>query len=479
MAGEDRDRRFEKALAQQLRRDARYDAAACLDPETLAAYHERLLAAEEMSAAKNHLVACARCQEILAQLEATQEVVDLQDQRKVPVSMQAKGGALRAATAREPELLAAHAAAPVAATSKVVQLATKRSSRLRWAAPIGAIAAVLLLWVGVNGFRSQHRFSKQATQVAENRSENGRRQESAPASPSFERQKNEAVAHDELKEQPAASPPSTAKSPSEDRGSIAALNAPRAESKTAKKPPAAPHATTRELADAAKPSSGFGLGSGGAPSIEKSQEEEVAQAKSDGVEAMRSRRDTLDADKKLPAAAGALSGVAAAPPPPAPAQKAMQSVAESVEVSSANALSKDVNDTRAYSKVVLAGGLATPFSVEAPGGKSVWRFGDQGAIFHSKNSGKAWESQISGVTAKLITGSSPSEKVCWIAGANGTLLRTTNGGKHWQLVITPIAGDLGGVHSTDANHASIWDAPNRASYQTADGGVTWQRTPNE
>src|SRR5580765_7421509 len=95
MPGEDRDRLFEKALAQQLRRDAGYDAAACLDPETLAAYHERLLSAEEMSTAKNHLVACARCQEILAQLEATQEVVDLQDQRRVPVSTEAKGGAVR------------------------------------------------------------------------------------------------------------------------------------------------------------------------------------------------------------------------------------------------------------------------------------------------------------------------------------------------------------------------------------------------
>ena len=477
MPGEDRDRLFEKALAQQLRQEAAYGAAACLDPETLAAYHERLLSAEEMSMAKNHLVRCARCQEILAQLEATQEVVDLEDQRKVPVSIEAKDGALRDAIAEVPDLLGSRAAAPAAAKGKVVQLATKRSAVLRWAAPVGAIAAALLLWVGVSEFRTQHGFSEQAKQVAESRSENGRRQESEPASPSFEPQKNQAVARDELKEQAAASPRSTRKSPSEEPGSASALNAPLgAESKTEKKSPAAPHAITRELADAAKPSSGFAVGSGEAPSIEKSKEEEVAQAKSDGVEAFESRRDTLDADKKLQAA-GALSGAAAAPPP-APSAKAKQSAAESVEVSSANVLSKDAND-RAYSTVALAGGLATPFSVEAPGGRSVWRFGDQGAIFHSKNSGKAWESQISGVTRKLVAGSAPSEKVCWIAGANGTLLRTTNGGKHWQLVITPISGDLGGVQATDANHASIWDAPNRASYQTADGGVTWQRTANQ
>ena len=70
MPSEDRDRLFENALARHLRSDAAAaEKSACLDAEVLAAYHERLLSSEEMSAAKDHLVSCARCQEILAQLD--------------------------------------------------------------------------------------------------------------------------------------------------------------------------------------------------------------------------------------------------------------------------------------------------------------------------------------------------------------------------------------------------------------------------
>src|SRR5258707_6643049 len=82
MSAEGRDQLFEKALARQLRAGKDAQAAACPDAETLAAYHERLLSVEELSAAKKHLVSCVRCQEILAQLEATQDLVESQDRQK-------------------------------------------------------------------------------------------------------------------------------------------------------------------------------------------------------------------------------------------------------------------------------------------------------------------------------------------------------------------------------------------------------------
>src|ERR1700745_1380383 len=72
---DDRDQLFEKALARQLRADSAGESL-CLDPETLAAYQERALSSEEMSAAKSHIVSCLRCQEILAQLETTEEIAD-------------------------------------------------------------------------------------------------------------------------------------------------------------------------------------------------------------------------------------------------------------------------------------------------------------------------------------------------------------------------------------------------------------------
>src|SRR5262249_61415235 len=78
MPGEDRERIFEKALARHLRANPPSGAhardAACPDADGLAAYHERMLTAEEMISWKGHIALCPRCQEILAQLEATDEL---------------------------------------------------------------------------------------------------------------------------------------------------------------------------------------------------------------------------------------------------------------------------------------------------------------------------------------------------------------------------------------------------------------------
>src|ERR1700681_4316867 len=90
MGHEDRERKFEQALARHLRGDAvgtRNETGAhaavphesgkgaeCLDAATLAALHEGMLSNSEMDAAKEHVAVCTRCQEILMQLEATAEI---------------------------------------------------------------------------------------------------------------------------------------------------------------------------------------------------------------------------------------------------------------------------------------------------------------------------------------------------------------------------------------------------------------------
>ena len=80
MPRDDREQNFDQALAHSLRasgdshgNDAN-GASDCLDAETLAAYHERLLDPEEMAQRKTHIASCERCQEILAQLEATDAI---------------------------------------------------------------------------------------------------------------------------------------------------------------------------------------------------------------------------------------------------------------------------------------------------------------------------------------------------------------------------------------------------------------------
>jgi photosystem II stability/assembly factor-like uncharacterized protein len=120
-----------------------------------------------------------------------------------------------------------------------------------------------------------------------------------------------------------------------------------------------------------------------------------------------------------------------------------------------------------------------PSGMVAANGKSIWRFGEHGAIVHSSDGGKAWKSQQVPVAATLTGGSAPAKNICWIAGAAGTLLRTTDGGKHWQVIITPIAGDLGGVLASDGKRATIWDVPRRATYHTSNGGKTWEKKTAE
>src|SRR5215475_5674797 len=163
---EDRDQLFEKALARHLRGESAGESL-CLDPETLAAYHERMLSPEELSSAKSHIVSCARCQQILAQLEATEEVNELEETSQ---SVPAVGAIAAPLQLDRRDALRSAETVACALPEKVVAIPARRFSSLRWAAPAGAIAAALLIWIGVRDFRiAPRRTSEAAKQIAENR----------------------------------------------------------------------------------------------------------------------------------------------------------------------------------------------------------------------------------------------------------------------------------------------------------------------
>jgi photosystem II stability/assembly factor-like uncharacterized protein len=168
----------------------------------------------------------------------------------------------------------------------------------------------------------------------------------------------------------------------------------------------------------------------------------------------------------------------AAPPAPSAAAKEKQTTIVNAQAAAPTLEMKDSNQPAALNKAFY-NLSALPSGVMAPDGKSLWRFGASGAVMHSSDAGQTWQPQSSGVIAALTNASAPSDKVCWIAGAAGTLLFTKDGGNHWKVIITPIAGDLGGVRASDAKHASIWDLPNHVAYQTSDGGATWKPAANE
>src|SRR5271154_4626151 len=83
MGSDERDQQFERALGRHLRGAEQY--AACPDPETLAAYHERTMSLEEMSRWKEHIAGCARCQEALALVEQSEGALaeEWQDERNL------------------------------------------------------------------------------------------------------------------------------------------------------------------------------------------------------------------------------------------------------------------------------------------------------------------------------------------------------------------------------------------------------------
>ncbi|MGH6631479.1 MAG: zf-HC2 domain-containing protein [Burkholderiales bacterium] len=147
MPPRDDQSRFEQVLARHLRR-----GADCPDAETLAAYHERALTAEEMNAFKGHIAACGRCQEVLAGLEAS-EGVTVHEQDELYV---ADIGSARAA-----EVMSA--AAPMSAAPAIRR--TRPNRTWKWMAPAAAVAAGILVWVGV---RQMRHTSPETTTVAVN-----------------------------------------------------------------------------------------------------------------------------------------------------------------------------------------------------------------------------------------------------------------------------------------------------------------------
>jgi hypothetical protein len=487
MPSEDRDRLFEKALAQHLRRDALAAGdSACLDAETLAAYHERMLSSEEMSLAKDHLVSCARCQETLAQLEATGSVNELQNRDDELVAAAASASGLKRREAVQETGAARREESSKRAGAS--EFRVRKSSMRRWAVPAGAIAAGLLLWMGIYERRSAlSKKSEPATEIAQNRSDAPRTQQFPAAQPeSGAKQQKDDSARNEfreaLKEQPSAPPPPPVVMHDEMQSRQKAEPSSGHSSADKKARSAAPLASKEK--NPKKPSGERNSREEAGRLSAETEPSDVASevAAPDSVEIAGGKTQNSEAKPQIVEGEVGGAGKAGAPSPPPQAAPSRARVAQSesgaAEIARASSLNKDGKERALYSNAILnAGALAAVAA--SPDGKSVWRFGGHGAIVYSSDGGKTWESQSAGVPADLTAGSAPSKKICWIAGAAGTLLRTADGGKHWQLVMTPISADLGGVHATDSNHASIWDLPNRLSYETSDGGLSWKQTAGE
>ena len=438
MPSDDRERSFENALARHLRGDTSAGAprSTCCDAETLAAYHERSLAPEQMASLKTHVTDCERCQQILAHLEATDEI-----------------SAVAANTTQ-------HATAD--AKSGVRVLHARRPTLWRWVAPAGALAAALLVWVAVH--------ENNSVRVP-------------PQGPIVDLKQADTAKNLPASAPPLTLPPSldaTRKDEAASSDTFAALNAaPQSRIAGAPKQRHQFLLKQRDSGSAGKKSSVTSdFGELADNSHNNALPEPKGRSDADGKAANDSRDDLFtDAPQVAGETSSVAGAVAAASPAPAPARAELHS--ESAAVSGRATQQQEIGGMSPFKRKALMR-LANSIgevTISAPGGRVSWRVGEAGIIEFSSDARKTWTLQPSGVITDLLAGSAPSDKVCWIVGRSGTILRTTDGGGHWQKVRPPTPDDLRSVFAVDARQATV--SPANGTYQTTDRGVTWNKLAPE
>jgi hypothetical protein len=110
--------------------------------------------------------------------------------------------------------------------------------------------------------------------------------------------------------------------------------------------------------------------------------------------------------------------------------------------------------------------------IRSPDPSVRWRFAGAEFVERSVDGGATWQRQPTGVTARIVAGSSPGPAVCWAVGRSGTVLLSTDG-MRWQQVASPASVDLVSVDATDAKAAAVTAADGRV-FRTTDGGRTWR-----
>jgi hypothetical protein len=466
MPHDHRDRDFENALARNLQSNpqagpgpaapinaplpasASNSVAAphCLDAETLAACHDRLLAPEEMILARQHIDACERCQEILAQLQATDEIPLEADREALqPQSVNAVPQMQRVHAG----LASEYPGVPVALTKATSPMQTpRRAANWRWLVPIGALAAAVMVWVAV------HESGSTDFQLAKNQSQPAPPLSPAPSAAA----KQESSTNSQL-------PPTAQNSPAANAGTSTRDDEAPRQSKVRPSASAGKSATppaNLRLGDSLAFAKRAQLQAHAMPQSPPRQKQFAPGALPSSAEETPAPLDADAARDRLtvaPSAPQQLSRVAAARAAGAPAPQKPQAA---------------VDGTLAFRDTA---NLETkPIVVSSPDGAATWRLGPSGLLQFSDDSGDHWTLQKTGIVASLLAGSAPSSEVCWLAGRNGAILRTIDAGAHWQKLPSPTSLDITAVFSINAQQAVITTSTNQ-SFKTIDSGNTWTPQP--
>jgi len=473
MAPDPRDRNFDKALTRHFRPGVPSEESAnlpaelglqadnCPDAETLAAYHERSLLPAEMNSWKEHFVACAHCQMVLSELEATDNIPlhHAEKEEGLPVSE------------HEPAAVVQHWPVATAAPPRKTRMVSLSIPPIwRWLAPAGALAAILLVWISLHENQVQRFPSLDENKLA-------KKQE--PASPPSSMVSRAPTAR---LSQP--KPPSAADAVSSSNGAMEAESSNQRERAQASPQLAAPLPSADKESGARKDElrDASGVPSRGANQADFDDAKKAAGAATQNVEVQ---------SQSAPVANYQLNGKVPGPAPLSQAQAPVRAMAKQKSQANSPApppppapagvsggITTATTDNRIGASTQMVMVVSDPHVIYAPGAASQWRTGLSGFIEFSSNGGTSWSRQRSGVLVELLTGSAPSDQVCWIVGRVGAILLTTDAGTNWKLISSPLKEDLGGVQATDALHATIWNARRTKSFETSDGGLTWKLVGN-
>ena len=430
----------------------------CPDAEILAAYHERLLAPDEMPARKQHIASCVRCQEILAQLEITDEIpLDVDREESVSRNTVALPHMQLDHSARASAIPAVQAAA---AKSSSPMETPRRSYTWRWLVPSAALAAGLLILVTIHERTSQ----ETEFQLAKNQPQPSPEVSPAAPSPPADSAKDK-LATNGLQVPSAAKSAQPTKTDAFDRA--------RTGAREQKMP--APSAVPKLIA----PGDHAHLDSSttSQPRAEM-QSRILAQSPFQAKQVEGTPRP-----HRAPSATLAAPDIAdtVSPVPTARPEAKKEGVAGGVAAAAAPVTLEQSQTTRsgafALRESANLRASRSPVLVPSPNGTVVWRLSPAGIVEGSADAGANWSLQKTPVVADLLAGSAPSNKICWVVGRSGAILRTTDGGKHWLKLSSPTTDDITAVFAADADQAIVTTSTNK-SYRTTDGGTSWTPQPN-
>ena len=376
MPSDNREHSFENALAAHLRAGAKsIPHTECSDAETLAAYHEGSLAAEQVASLKTHIASCDRCQQLLTTLEATDQI----PAPSVNVILQ-----------------------PAAAKSTVHALPARKRALWQWVAPAGALAAALLVWVAVHENTSSIIPVKAPSPSAKH---DARQAETAKPLPSASQP--QPPPSDDSKRMDNASSDSLRALHAAPRSIIPPLPRERAErlskqkdSPSAAKNFAVPPGLDQFADNSLNHSDALSQNELPAPKLEAQNQIVIIEPdKTETREKSVNGRRDAPPPKSLQPAPERSASTSPAPSAPSPGSAQTQVYSESAGIVTQQQEMGGMSRFK-QNEVRLAHSVAE-VTIPAPGGQISWRVGQAGIIQFSPDAGKSWIMQPSGVISEI------------------------------------------------------------------------------